>query len=120
MHVMLQWLVNALIIVVVARLLPGFRLRKNITALWVALVLGILGVFVGPALRFVLHVLALPLTIVTFGLFAWVVAFLANTALLWLTDKLLASFRISDTRTLFIGSALISALQFVAARVLHF
>ena len=80
------FLVNLVVIAIAvwvgAALVPGVEVEGGVfTYLWVALLFGLVNAILGP----ILHLLALPLTILTFGLFALVVnaALLAITA--WLS-----------------------------------
>jgi putative membrane protein len=74
----LRLLVLAAAIWLTTWLLPGFNVAGGVwTYLWVAFVWALVNAFLGP----ILHLIALPLTVVTFGLFALVV----NAALVGIT-----------------------------------
>ena len=82
------FLVNLVVIAIAvwvgAALVPGVEVEGGVvTYLWIALLFGIVNAILGP----ILHLLALPLTLLTFGLFALVVngALLAITA--WLAGN---------------------------------
>lgn len=68
MRFLINWLVYALAIGIVAYILPGVRLDSVLAALATAVILG----FVNSFLRPVLFVFTLPLTILTLGLFTFV------------------------------------------------
>ncbi len=71
---------------VAAAIVPAVEVTGGVlTYLWIAVLFGIVNAFVGP----ILHLLALPLTVLTLGLFALVVngALLAVTA--WISGDLL-------------------------------
>ncbi|MBM7617992.1 putative membrane protein [Weissella uvarum] len=77
-------LINTVTFLALAGLLPqGMYVSSVWTALLAALILGCLNALVRP----VLQLLALPLTILTFGLFGFVV----NAAVLWLTSSIIGS-----------------------------
>lgn len=77
-RLLVRWLVLAAAIALTAWLLPGFNVEGGFfTYLWVAFLFGLVNVFIGP----LLHLLSLPLTIITLGLFALVV----NAALVGIT-----------------------------------
>ena len=79
------WLVVAAAIAITAALIPSVEVDGGFFGLlWVALLFGLVNALVGPLLRLI----SLPLTLLTFGLFALVVnaALLGLTA--WLTDSL--------------------------------
>ena len=65
MTLLLVWILNAVALLVVAYILPGIVVASFWSAMWAALVLGLINMLVKPL--FVL--LTLPITIVTVGLF---------------------------------------------------
>jgi len=69
MTYLIHWLVAALSLGVTAYVVPGFNISNVMAALFAALVVGLLNIVLWP----VLAILTLPLTIVTFGLFLFVV-----------------------------------------------
>ena len=92
-----MWLVTAFGIWLVTRLLSGIRVTST-RGLWQAgLVLGLVNAIIKPILWF----LTLPLTVLTFGLFALVV----NALMIQLTAWLVADFKVRG-----FGSALLAAL----------
>ncbi|MFM7743906.1 MAG: phage holin family protein, partial [Verrucomicrobiota bacterium] len=60
----------------------------------VAVVLGIFNSFLRPIIQEVLMVVSLPLLILSLGLAAYLVLFLANGAILYLTDMLISDFNV--------------------------
>ena len=69
MNILLRWVINALAIMAAAYIVPGVFVGGFWAALVVALILGLLNVFLKP----LLVLLTLPLTIVTLGLFIFVI-----------------------------------------------
>ena len=69
MTILVNWIVNALVIMVAAYILPGVHVENYLTALVLALVMGILNTLIKP----LLIALTLPFTIITFGLFLFVI-----------------------------------------------
>ena len=106
LHTLFVILMTAIAILVVAKLMPGVRVRSFGTAIVVALVFSVLHALLFGLLVF----LTLPITIVTFGLFLFVI----NAFLLWLTNQLVSGFEVRGFFTTVIAAALIS---FVAALV---
>ncbi len=89
-------LLNALLVLIVATLVPGITVKNYGAAIAVALTYSILSwLFKG-----ILVFLAFPLILVTFGLFHLVL----NAFLLWVTDKILDSFEITGVTPLAIGT----------------
>ena len=87
----------------VARMLPGIRVKNFITAIVVAVVYSVINFFTG----WLLVLLTLPFIILTFGLFKLVI----NAFLLWLTDLLIEDFKIKDLLTTFVAATLITLMD---------
>lgn len=68
-QLLLRWLLNALALIVVTNIVPGFHIDTFFHALIAALVLGLANSLVRP----LLIVLTLPVTIITLGLFVLVI-----------------------------------------------
>lgn len=102
------WFINTLAVLVAVYVVPGIQFKDN--SLWTpfvtSLVLGILNAFFRPLMMF----LALPLLIVTLGLFMLVI----NALLLYLVGLLLGSHFEVDG----FGSALLGALVISVVSVL--
>jgi len=107
MHLLIHWLVDALIVLLIAKILPGVKLRSFGTALAVVLVLGILNVFLG-------WWMVLIGSAFTLFLLTALVRFVVNTFLLWLTDKVIAGFEIEGMGTLVLASLLMTVLHHAA------
>ncbi|MCU0785202.1 MAG: phage holin family protein [Verrucomicrobia bacterium] len=107
-----RWLITTLAVLVAVHIVPGIRLAEN--SLWMpfvtALILGILNAFIRPIMMF----MALPLLIVTLGLFTLVI----NALLLYLVGWMLKpSFVVEDFWSAFLGSLIISVVS-VALNIL--
>jgi len=94
----LYFLLMAVTMLVLSKVLPGFQVNGFGPALIAALVLGILNAIVKP----ILFVLTLPFTILTLGLFLLVL----NGIVLWLTAALVPGFKIPGG----FGTTIIAAL----------
>jgi putative membrane protein len=86
MKIIIHWILAALAIGVAASLLPGVTVTLT-GAFILAIVLGIINVFIRP----LLVLLTLPITILTLGIFSIVL----NTLLIMLADLLVAGFTVS-------------------------
>lgn len=95
-----QWFVSALALALTAAMIPGFRIRGFSTALIASLVLGILNIFVTPVLQF----LAIPLTILSLGLFIFVV----DAIVLRICAAMLDDFEISNWLSAFLGAVVLA------------
>lgn len=87
MKLLLVWLINALALMAVAYLLPGITVDSFVTALVAALVLGLVNAVIRP----VLVLLTLPATLLTLGLFIFVL----NGLLFWLVGSFVSGFMVA-------------------------
>src|SRR5688572_19389169 len=88
MKLILRLLVIAAIAFILAQVLPGVDVDGYGTAIWFAVVLGLLNVFLRP----LLILLTLPLTIFTLGLFLFVI----NTIIVLLASEWVNGFEIDS------------------------
>jgi putative membrane protein len=87
MTLLLVWILNAVALLVVAYILPGIVVASFWSAMWAALVLGLINMLVKP----LFVVLTLPITIVTIGLFLFVI----NALMFWLAGSILKGFQVN-------------------------
>jgi putative membrane protein len=97
---LLRWFLLAAALLLVASLLDGVQVRSYTAALGIAFVLGLLNVFVRP----LLILLTLPATVLSLGLFLFVI----NALVFELADWLLDSFTISSFSQALLGSLMYS------------
>jgi putative membrane protein len=69
MRLLLQWVLTAIALLIVSRIVPGFHVQGFMPALIAALVIGLLNATVG----LVLKIVTFPLSILTLGLFLLVI-----------------------------------------------
>lgn len=103
-----SWAINTVAVLVAVYVVPGIRFTDESfwTPFVTSLVLGILNAFIRP----VLTLLALPLLIVTLGLFRLVI----NALLLYFVSFLLAPhFQIDSFGAAFLGALIISIISFL-------
>jgi putative membrane protein len=111
MRLIARLLVAAAAFWIVAALLSGVHVRTGVlNYLVIAAIFGIVNALVGPVLR----VVTFPLTIVTLGLFRFVV----NAALLGITALLTSRLDIDGFFTALVASILISAITWAGDRAL--
>lgn len=94
---------TTLFVILLAHLMPGVKVNSFMTALLVALVLGLLNIFVKPILVF----FTLPATIVTLGLFLLVI----NAIIVMICDALIDGFVIDGFFRAFLFSLILSVCQ---------
>lgn len=100
MSILIKWLVSALVILVSAYLLPGIHIASFLTALVLALVLGILNAILKP----ILLILTLPINVLTLGLFTIVI----NALLIMLAAAIVPGFTVASFGWAVLFSILIS------------
>jgi putative membrane protein len=100
MKIIARWLLLAAALLLVAQLYPGVRVASFGSALVAALILGLLNTLVRP----LLVLLTLPVTLLTLGLFLFVI----NALMFWAAASLLAGFNVSGFGAALIGSLLYS------------
>ncbi|WP_016950421.1 phage holin family protein [Anabaena sp. PCC 7108] len=79
-HFLLTWLGTAIALLITAKIVPGFIIKTFVAALVAAIVIGLVNAIIRP----VLSLLAFPITLITFGLFTFVI----NALTLWLASSL--------------------------------
>lgn len=102
MKLALKWLLSATALLAVAHLYGGVQVRSFGTALWAALVIGLLNAVVRPFCV----LLTLPLTVVTLGLFLFVI----NALMFWWASALLEGFQVTGFGAALLGSLIYSFL----------
>ena len=105
MKLILKVLLTAIAVVILAQILPGVAVNGYTSAIIVAIVLGLLRVFVRPLIVF----FTLPLTILTLGLFLFVI----NAFIILLADKLIDGFAVAGFWYALLFSLLLSFFQSV-------
>ena len=106
MRLLLNWVLSAIAVWIVAQVVPGVHVSGAKSALIAALVIG----FINATLGLVLKVITFPLTLVTLGLF-W---FVINALMLELASALLApGFQVRGFFAAFVGAIVLSLVNLV-------
>jgi len=105
MRTLLNWLLSALALWLVSQIVPGFHVSGLGSALFAVLVIGL----VNATLGLLLKILTFPLTVVTLGVFWWVI----NALMLWVASSLVPGFVITS-----FGSALLGAIVLALVNML--
>ncbi len=102
MNIILRIIISAIVAFALSYILSGVHIQSFVTALILAIVLGILNLFVKP----ILIILTLPITIFTFGLFLFVI----NALIILLAAKFVNGFRVDGFWWALLFSLLLSVL----------
>lgn len=105
MKLLLSWLLLAAALLFVAYVYDGVTLNGYQAALVAAFVIGLLNTFVKP----LLVILTLPVTVITVGLFLFVI----NALMFWGAASLLDGFNVTGFKAALIGSVLYSILSYL-------
>lgn len=100
---LLIWILNAVALLVVAYVLPGITVASFGSALIAAILLGLLNALVKP----ILIVLTLPITIVTLGLFLFVL----NALVFWLAGSIIKGFVVNGFWWAVLGAVIYSLVS---------
>jgi len=103
MNMIIRIIVTAILVFGIAHLLPGVRVAGPYTAMLVAVVLGLLNIFIKP----IMVLLTLPFTIVTLGLFLLVV----NALIIVLCTKIVGGFYVDAIWVAMLFSVVLSISQ---------
>lgn len=103
MNILINWLIYSLAILVSAYVLPGVTVSAFSTALFAALILGVLNALLKP----LLVLLTLPINILTLGLFTFVI----NSIIVLIADKLVTGFEVAGFWWALLFSIILSVIS---------
>ncbi len=109
--ILTRWLVITVAILLASTILPGIRVESLETAIIAAAILGVINTFLRP----VLLILTLPLTVLSLGVFAFVL----NALMLLLVAYFVHGFEIDGFFWAFLGSLIISIVSWIANRFIN-
>ena len=110
LSLLVRWIVNAAALLLVAYLYPGVQVENFFAAAVAALVLGLINAVVRP----ILVILTFPVTLLTLGLFLFVI----NALLFWLVAEIVQGFHVSGFLAALIGSILYSLITLLTSWIL--
>lgn len=111
MKLILKWLLSAAALLLVAYVYPGVQVQSFTAALLAAFIIGLLNTIVRP----VLVLLTLPVTVVTLGLFLFVI----NALMFWAAASILDGFQVQGFTAALIGSLIYSVIGVVIESALE-
>jgi putative membrane protein len=106
---LLQWVLSAIALLVVSRIVPGFHVQGLWPALIAALVIGLLNATFG----LILKIITFPLTILTLGLFLLVI----NGIMILVASAIVPGFRVYGFAPAFWGAVVLALLGMVIKAV---
>lgn len=105
MVLIISWILSALSIVIVAHLIPGFEIKSFWSALLAAVVIGLINATIGLLLK----ILTLPISILTFGIFLFVI----NALMLKFATFFVPGFEVNGFWSAFFGAIVLSILNVI-------
>ena len=103
MRALLNWFLSALAVWIVSRVVPGIYVSGLLAALIAALVIG----FINATIGLLLKILTFPLTLLTLGLF-W---FVINALMLEFASALVPGFQVRGFFAAFVGAIVLSLVN---------
>ena len=110
MNLLIAWLINTVALIAVAYLMPSIKVADFTTALIAALVLGLVNAIIRP----VLVLLTLPVTLLTLGLFIFVI----NGLLFWFVGSFIKGFVVEGFWAGFFGAIIFSLISWALSALL--
>ena len=105
MGFLIRMAISAIGLWLASRWISGITIADQSTLVWAALLLGVVNAFVRPILVF----MTLPITLLTLGLFLWVI----NGAMIGLVASLLAGFSVDGLWSAMLGSVVVGLTGFL-------
>ncbi len=110
MNLLIKIIITAALVLLISNFMPGVHVASFTTALFVAIVLGLLNIFIKP----ILVIFTLPVTILTLGLFLLVI----NALIILLCTNIVGGFSVDSFWTALFFSIILSLLQSIMNGIL--
>lgn len=110
MKFFLKWLISAGAFLLTAYIVPGIAIASFFTALILVIVWGFINMFIKP----VIHIIALPITLLTLGLFSLVI----NGALFYFMASFIKGFYIDGFISALLGAFLVYFFTWIGEKIL--
>ncbi len=107
MYLLARWFINAFALLLLAYILPGIAVSGLYAALVAALILGVINAVVRP----VLIILTLPITIITLGLFTFVI----NGFLFWFAGTVVKGFEVQGFWAAMLGALIMTLVNAIVS-----
>lgn len=102
---LLQWILSALALLIVSRIVPGFHVAALGPALIAVIIIG----FLNATLGLILKIVTFPLSILTLGIFLLVI----NSLMILLASSIVRGFRVQGFMPAFWGAVVLALLGMV-------
>jgi len=103
MRWLLHWIVNAVVLLIVSHFVSGFQISSFASAMFAVVIIG----FVNATLGLFLKIMTFPLSILTLGLFVFVI----DALMLWLSSKLVPGFTVTGFKPALLAALILALIQ---------
>lgn len=110
MRMLAVWLIDAVSLLLLTHLMPSVHVSSFVTALVIALALGLVNLLIRPLLL----ILTLPVNLLTLGLFTFVI----NGFCFWLVAEVIGGFSVPGLGTAIIAALIYSVISWLATSLL--
>lgn len=110
-YLLIQWIISAASLLIVAHIIPGFVVEGIGTALIAALVIGLINATIGLFLK----IITIPLSILTFGIFLLVI----NALMLMLASSIAPGFQVTGFWTAFLAAVVLAIVSMIFRHLLN-
>jgi putative membrane protein len=110
MALLVQWLLYAVALLIVSKIVPGFHVDTLGSAMIASLIIGLLNATVGLFLK----IITFPLSIITFGIFLLVI----NGLMIMLASKIVGGFHVRGFVPAFWGAVILALLGMLIKAVM--
>lgn len=107
------WILVALAFLALQYIVPGITITSFKTALIIAAVWGLANVLIKP----IMHIVLLPITIITLGLFSLVINALLLWGVGWVAQVFNIGFSVNGFLSAFLGSLVLTAASYIAHKI---
>jgi putative membrane protein len=111
MRLLLNWVLSAVAVWIMAQLVPGIHVNGAVAALIAALAIGFINATIGAILK----VITFPLTLLTLGVF-W---FVINALMLELASAVVPGFQVRGFFAAFVGAIVLSLINLVLKAIVR-
>lgn len=105
MEFLIKLLISAVVVILTAWITPGVQIRSFWSAIVVALVLALLNIFLRP----IMIVLTIPITIMTLGLFLFII----NAFIVYVAGKIVSGFKVDGFGWALLFSLFLSIISYI-------
>lgn len=105
LSIILRWIINAVVIILITYIVPGFLVETFYTALIVSMVLALVNAFIKPIVMF----LTLPINLLTLGLFT----FVTNGLMFWIVSSIVKGFTITNFWSAILAAVVYSLISMI-------